>query len=190
MNHRRPRRIRTASLSRSSPAVDALQPVYVRNLVKSAGTEGWGELRPNVRSSFAMFTCLGLPLPNAPMPPDDVEGPDDIPFDGEPSDREAPLLAALARLEGQPPESPEAVRVAIDKPLATLCRELGFSAPRSRPSGPPTTSRRSIPRSSAASRWRSASRSWGRRSATRSGSATRATRSRRRSSRTEPTPST
>jgi SpoVK/Ycf46/Vps4 family AAA+-type ATPase len=61
------------------------------------------------------------------MPPDDVEGPEDIPFDSEPSDQEAPLLAALARLEGQPPESPEGVRSPIDRPIATLCRELGFA---------------------------------------------------------------
>lgn len=127
MNPSHTRRWRPATLSRSSPAVDPLQPVYVRNLLRSAGTEGWSELPPNVRRSYTMFKCLGLPPPKAPMPPDDEEGPDDIPFDDEPSSREAPLLAALARLESEPPEAPEAVRVAIDRPVAALCRELGFA---------------------------------------------------------------
>lgn len=120
----RPRRV---NLSRSCPAVDELQPVYVRNLVRSAGTETWGELQPRLRCSSAMYRCLGLRPPTSAPADEEDEGPDDIPFDTEPAKRDAALLALVARMEAEPRERPEAVTSPIDRPLAALCRQLGFT---------------------------------------------------------------
>jgi AAA+ superfamily predicted ATPase len=128
MNHHHPRHRRRVTLSRSCPAVDPLQPIYVRNVLRSAGTEGWGEISSSIRRSFAMHRCLGLPLPKSPFPPEEAEASDDIELDPEPSDLEGPLLAALARIEAEPRESPESVATPIDRPVSALGRELGFSA--------------------------------------------------------------
>lgn len=130
---RRPRRfhrVRPRVSAAGAQAADPAVPIYVRNLARAFGTEGWGELEPRVRCSVAMFNAFGLPppsrIPERARPAD----PDEIPFESE---EEAfagvgkAILPAVTRLQGEPPERPEAARLPIDRPLGAICRHFGFT---------------------------------------------------------------
>jgi SpoVK/Ycf46/Vps4 family AAA+-type ATPase len=123
------RRVRARAGRAAIQLADPVVPLYVRNLARAFGPEGWSELDPRVRHSAAMHKALGLPPPSRPVEAPSRD-PDDIPFES-PDELAATqggaVLAAVERLQAEPLERPASIPLPIDRPLGALCRQLGLS---------------------------------------------------------------